>query len=68
MRFWAIWWQSLIVFQVYVVRKRKLFGPLIPQEIKDLVIAKYREVMAELLYSEPGFPKPRYVNEGLAKN
>lgn len=29
--------------EVYVVRKRKLFGPLIPQEIKDLVIAKYRE-------------------------
>ncbi|XP_078355434.1 schlafen-like protein 1 [Oculina patagonica] len=29
--------------QVYVIRKRQLFGPLIPQEIKDLVIAKYRE-------------------------
>lgn len=27
--------------QVYVARKRKLFGPLIPQEIKDLAIAKY---------------------------
>lgn len=35
---------SFVVFQVYVVRKRQLFGPLIPQEIKDLVIAKYREV------------------------
>lgn len=29
--------------QVYVIRQRKLFGPLRPQEIKDLVIAKYRE-------------------------
>ncbi|KAJ7352827.1 ATP binding [Desmophyllum pertusum] len=29
--------------QVFVVRRRQLFGPLIPQEIKDLVIAKYRE-------------------------
>ena len=32
--------------EVYVIRKRKLFGPLIPQEIKDLVIAKYREEVA----------------------
>ncbi|CAH3156906.1 unnamed protein product [Porites lobata] len=29
--------------QMFVVRKRELFGPLIPQEIKELVIAKYRE-------------------------
>ena len=29
---------------MFVVRKRELFGPLIPQEIKELVIAKYREV------------------------
>lgn len=29
--------------EVFVIRQRKLFGPLIPQEIKDLVIAKYRE-------------------------
>ena len=29
---------------MFVVRKRELFGPLIPQEIRELVIAKYREV------------------------
>ena len=29
---------------MFVVRKRELFGPLIPQEIKELVIAKYRKV------------------------
>lgn len=29
--------------QVYVVRQRDFFGPLIPQEIKELVIAKYRK-------------------------
>ena len=26
------------------MRRRELFGPLIPQEIKELVLAKYREV------------------------
>ena len=34
---------------MYVVRKRELFGPLIPQEIKELVIAKYREVSEKKL-------------------
>ena len=29
--------------QVYLVRQRDFFGPLIPQEIKELVIAKYRK-------------------------
>ena len=29
--------------KVYVVRQRDFFGPLIPQEIKELVLAKYRE-------------------------
>lgn len=29
--------------QVFVIRRRELFGPLFPQEIKELVIAKYRE-------------------------
>ncbi|CAH3193982.1 unnamed protein product [Porites evermanni] len=29
--------------EVFVVRRRELFGPLIPQEIKELVLAKYRE-------------------------
>ena len=31
--------------EVYVVRQRDFFGPLIPQEIKELVIAKYRKDM-----------------------
>ena len=31
--------------QMFVVRKREFFGPLIPQEIKELVIAKYRKDM-----------------------
>ena len=31
--------------QVYVVRQRDFFGPLIPQEIKELVITKYRKDM-----------------------
>lgn len=29
--------------QVYLVRQTDFFGPLIPQEIKELVIAKYRK-------------------------
>ncbi|XP_044170182.1 uncharacterized protein LOC114967744 [Acropora millepora] len=29
--------------QVFIIRRRELFGPLFPQEIKELVIAKYRE-------------------------
>ena len=29
--------------QVYLVRQRDFFGPFIPQEIKELVIAKYRK-------------------------
>ena len=29
--------------QVYVVRQRDFFGPLIPQEIKELVLARYRK-------------------------
>ena len=31
--------------QVYVVRQRDFFGPLIPQEIEELVMAKYRKDM-----------------------
>ena len=31
--------------KVYVVRQRDFFRPLIPQEIKELVLAKYRKDM-----------------------
>ena len=32
------------VTQVHIIRRGGLYGPLIPQEIKELVIAKYKEV------------------------
>ena len=29
---------------MHIIRRGGLYGPLIPQEIKELVIAKYKEV------------------------
>lgn len=49
--------------QVYVIRKRLLFGPLIPQEIKDLVIAKYREEITSTCH----LLSPKVTNEAKQK-
>jgi len=31
--------------EMFIVRKRDFFGPLIPQEIEELVMSKYRKDM-----------------------